>query len=133
MFRVVPPRVISRAAGRQLRWSATAKVPAIAATGYWIGRAVSDVPAITATDIVSVEIVIIVDGDIVATPPATPAPTAAPECSHQYAKAEGNRHARRIVPPRRIVNGRIGIVRRTVDYDRIIGKARTQLAGWLAR
>ena len=85
MFRVVPPRVISRAAGRQLRWSATANVPAIAATGYWIGRAVSDVPAITATDIVSVEIVIIVDGDIVATPPATPAPTAGPVCSHQYA------------------------------------------------
>jgi len=128
MLRIVLPSVTNSLAAvgvRGQRGRSIANIAAVTAASYRIRRAVADV--------VTVEIVVVVDVDVVATPPATPAPTAAPECSHQYAKAEGNRHARRIVPPRRIVNGRIGIVRRTVDYDRIIGKARTQLAGWLAR
>src|SRR5262249_49049898 len=122
MFWIMLPTVARVAAAGWQRRSpiATAKVVAIAATGYRIRRTVatSDVVTVSAT---YVEIIVSVNGNVVVTAPATsPAPTSAPESAHHDANAEGKRHASAIVPPRRIVDRRVGIHCRTVHHHGII-------------
>src|SRR5438067_5150154 len=69
-----------------------------------------------------VEIIEVIDVNVVVAPPAAPAPTPAPERSHHHAKPERNRCAGGVITPRRIVNRRIWIVRRTVHDHRIVGR-----------
>jgi hypothetical protein len=76
--------------------------------------------AATADVRIAIEIVVVVDVNVIATPATTPAPTAAPKRSHHHSDAEGDRHARGVVTPGRIVNRRIRIHRGTVDYYGII-------------
>ncbi len=70
---------------------------------------------------IAVEIVVVIDSDvIVPAPTRVPAPTSSPCCSHGDSDSEGNRHACRVIPWRRIVNGRIGVDRWAVHDDRIV-------------
>src|SRR4029077_12213706 len=80
-----------------------AKVAAIAAARDWIRGPVA------AIDVrVAVEIVVSIDGDVVVAAPSTPPPPpTAPERPHHHAHAERNRHARGIVPRRRIIDWRV--------------------------
>ena len=63
---------------------------------------------------------VVVDVDVIAAPAAAPSPAPAPERAHRDAHAERNRHAGGIVAHRRIVNGWIRIVCRTVHRHGII-------------
>jgi hypothetical protein len=90
-----------------------AQVAAIAAGGK-LGGAVAYVG-------VAIEIVVAVDGDVVASPTSSTAPTAAPERPHRDADAEGNSQACWVIPCRRIVDGRVRIDRRAVNNHRIVG------------
>ena len=72
---------------------------------------------------VAIKIIIIVNIYIIVTAPTTaPAPPTAPRRSHGDSDSEGNRHARRVIPWRRIVDRRIGVDGRTVHVNRIVGR-----------
>ena len=74
-----------------------------------------------AGDVVAIEAVVMVDINTATAPAATPAPTAAPPCSHQHSRAEGERGAGHVVAGR-IVDRRIRIRRRTVYGCRLISR-----------
>jgi hypothetical protein len=78
--------------------------------------------AIACADIrVAIEIVIAINVDVVAAPPAVPAITPAPKRSHRHTNTERDCHACGVIPRRRIVDRRIRIDWRTVHRDWIIG------------
>jgi hypothetical protein len=98
----------------------TTQIAAIPNARYWIRRAI-DIVAVATTDVrVPVEIIVVIDVDVVATPAAPPPPAAAPKCSHHHTNAERDCHSRSVVPVRRIVDWRIGIDRIAPDNNRII-------------
>jgi hypothetical protein len=111
MLRIVLPAGISPASApsaRLLRWAVSAP----------------NIVSVASTNIrIAVEIVVIVDIDVVVSAPAgAPAPAASPGRSHHHANAKRNGHSCGIVSRRRIVNGRVGIDRRAIHHDRIIGR-----------
>src|SRR5262245_24234076 len=57
---------------------------------------------------------------VVATPAAAPAPTTTPERSHGHANTEGDSHTSSVVPRRRVIDWRVGIVGRSVHHDGIV-------------
>jgi hypothetical protein len=82
MLRIVLPAGVSSTANA-----------AVAAATRLLGRTVTAAkvaPVAAANVRVAIEIVVVIDGDVVVTPAAAPAPTATPECSHHDADAERN-------------------------------------------
>jgi hypothetical protein len=71
---------------------------------------------------VAVEIVVVIDGDVVVTPAASPSPSATPERPHHDADANRDRHPGCVVARRRVVNGRIRIYRRAINHGWIVGR-----------
>ena len=70
---------------------------------------------------VSVEIIVVVDGDVViATPPAAPSPPSGPHRAHRHADAERDGHARGVISRRRVVNGGIRVSRGSINDDRVV-------------
>jgi hypothetical protein len=86
-----------------------------------VGRQVRD--PIAATNIcIAIKVVIAINVDVVAAPPAVPAITPAPERSHRHTDTERDRHPCGVIPWRRIVDRWIRIYRRTVHRDGIVGR-----------
>jgi len=78
--------------------------------------------AIACADIrIAIEIVVAINVDVVAAPPAVPAITSTPERSHRHTDAKRDCHPCGVVPRWRIVDWRIRIHRRSIDRDRIVG------------
>src|SRR5580704_14122530 len=71
---------------------------------------------------VAIEIVMMVDVDVIATPARATTPTTAPECAHHDPNAERQEQAACVVTGRRIVNRWIGVNRRAVHNNRIVGR-----------
>ena len=67
-------------------------------------------------------LVVDVHVDVAVAPSATPTPAPAPGCSQGNAGPEGNRRSRRIIAGRRVVNWRIRVSRRTIDYRGVVGR-----------
>ena len=82
-----------------------------------------DVVAVPTVDVcVTIIIVIIIYRDVVIAAPAAVAPAATPSCSHGHSDSKRNRHARRVVAGRRIVDRWIWVNGGTVDYRRVIAR-----------
>jgi hypothetical protein len=79
--------------------------------------------AIAATNIcIAIKVVVAINVDVVAAPPAVPAIPPAPERSHRHADTERDGHPCGVIPWRRIVDGGIRIHRRTVHDGGVVGR-----------
>ena len=96
----------------------------IAKPTRWLIRGsvtVADVISISAVDIrVSVEVVVVIYVDVIATPAAAITPTATPERPHRYTDPKGKGHSGCVISRRRVVNRWIRIDRRTIDHNRVV-------------
>jgi hypothetical protein len=101
-------------------------VSAIPTARDWIRGTVAavDVIAVAAIDIrIPVEVVVVVNVDVVvATPSTAPSPTTAPKRTHHDAYTKRDRHSGGVISRWWIVDRWVRIDRRTVHYDRIIGR-----------
>jgi hypothetical protein len=67
--------------------------------------------------------VVAVDVDIVVASPTTvPAPATAPSSAHSYPNTERDRPPCRVIANRRIVNGRIRVERRSINYRGVVSR-----------
>jgi len=76
----------------------------------------------SANTCIAIKVVIAIDVDIAAAPPAVPAIASAPERSHCHTNAKRDCHPCGVIPWRRIVDRGIRIHRRTVHCNRIVGR-----------
>jgi hypothetical protein len=77
--------------------------------------------AVTTADVrVSVEIIVVVDGNVVVTAPAAVSPSATPSSTHGHSDSKRNCHTRRVVTGRRVGNRWVWVNRGTVYCRRVI-------------
>jgi hypothetical protein len=72
---------------------------------------------------IAVKVVVVIDCDVViASPVGVPTPTSTPSGSHGHSHSERKRHACGVISCRRVVNWRIGIDGRAINYCRVIAR-----------
>lgn len=77
--------------------------------------------AVATADVrVSVEIIIVVDGDVVVAAPAAVSPSSAPRGAHGHSNSKRDRHTRRVVAGWRVSNWRVWVNRGTVYNRRVV-------------
>ena len=121
MFRVMLP-VAAVSSGWKSRWAIGAA--AIRTVGAISGAAATGkviVDAVSTIDVrIAVEVIVVVDINVVASPSASTTPPTAPESTHHHPDPERNGKPGGVIPGRRVIDGGIRIHRRTVDDDGII-------------